>query len=144
MIRLLERLRSRMLIDTHVALWFSGGTELTVRARERITDARNSDGVYFSAVSVWEVGNLIRKGRTGLERPLVQWVSTMLGLGGFRAIGLTIEIALEAAALPPPFHDDPADRFLVATARHLQIPIMTRDRNILDYSKTGSVQAIPC
>lgn len=144
MTRLSARLWFRMLIDTHVALWFSGGTELTARARERITDARNSEGVYFSAVSVWEVGNLIRKGRTGLDRPLVQWVSTMLGLGGFRAVGLTIEIALEAAALPPPFHDDPADRFLVATARHLGVPIMTRDQSILDYSKTGAVQAITC
>jgi PIN domain nuclease of toxin-antitoxin system len=41
-------------------------------------------------------------------------------------------------------HSDPADRLLVATARALGVPIVTRDRRILNYAKAGFVDAVPC
>jgi PIN domain nuclease of toxin-antitoxin system len=46
--------------------------------------------------------------------------------------------------LPPPIHKDPADRLLIATARSLNVPIVTRDRFILDYAEAGHVDAIVC
>ena len=52
-------------------------------------------------------------------------------------------IGLAASALPD-FHQDPADRLLVATARALDVPILTRDRKILDYAEAGRVKAIAC
>jgi PIN domain nuclease of toxin-antitoxin system len=39
----------------------------------------------------------------------------------------------EAFSLPSPFHADPADRMLVATARPHGLAILTADRRILDY-----------
>jgi PIN domain nuclease of toxin-antitoxin system len=54
------------------------------------------------------------------------------------------EVALSAAYLPGDFHRDPADRLLIATARELDVPLVTRDRRILDYAGQGHVDAIPC
>jgi PIN domain nuclease of toxin-antitoxin system len=46
--------------------------------------------------------------------------------------------------LPGELHADPADRLLIATARQLGVPLVTRDRRILDYAAQGHVDAIPC
>jgi PIN domain nuclease of toxin-antitoxin system len=43
------------------------------------------------------------------------------------------QIVVESTQLPPPFHRDPADQLLVATARVLQCPIMTEDSKIAAY-----------
>jgi PIN domain nuclease of toxin-antitoxin system len=43
-----------------------------------------------------------------------------------------------------PFHADPADRLLVATARALPATLITRDAKILSYSKAGHVRALAC
>ena len=133
-----------MLLDTHAALWLSQGIELTPSVEQRITAARNQDGVYLSAVTVWEVGNLIRRRRIALPMALADWVNSFLDLGGFQTIGLSVEIVISAANLPGKFHDDPADRFLVATARDRVVPIVTRDTRILDYAKAGHLRAVSC
>jgi PIN domain nuclease of toxin-antitoxin system len=46
--------------------------------------------------------------------------------------------------LPGELHGDPGDRLIVATARHLGAPIITRDQKILGYAQTGFVDAMPC
>jgi PIN domain nuclease of toxin-antitoxin system len=61
-----------------------------------------------------------------------------------RLTPLTPEIAIECSFLPPPLHSDPADRLLVATARALDVPIVTRDERILGYAEAGFVRAIGC
>jgi PIN domain nuclease of toxin-antitoxin system len=44
--------------------------------------------------------------------------------------------------LPGEIHRDPADRFLIATARHLGVPLMTIDERILAYGAAGHVQTV--
>jgi len=44
--------------------------------------------------------------------------------------------------LPGTFHADPADRMIIATARHSGIPLLTADRAILDYGAAGHVHAM--
>jgi PIN domain nuclease of toxin-antitoxin system len=61
---------------------------------------------------------------------------------GFKESPITSEIALAAYELPEPFHKDPADRLIVATARRLDAPIVTVDRRILGYSRLGYVATI--
>jgi PIN domain nuclease of toxin-antitoxin system len=67
-----------------------------------------------------------------------------LAYPGVRLTLLSPEIAIESSFLPPPMHGDPADRLLIATARALGIPIVTRDRRILNYAAAGFVAAVPC
>ncbi len=134
-----------VLLDTHAVLWLDAGIELTGRALGVIEDARNNGGVIVSSVSAWEIGTLVRKGRLRLDLAPAAWMTRFLAGVGVRSLPLSIEAAMGASDLPEPLHNDPADRLLIATARHLGIPLMTRDRLIHDYAaRIGAVRVIGC
>ena len=63
---------------------------------------------------------------------------------GIKEAPITPAIAIDASYLPGDFHADPMDRLLVATARHLGMPIITSDRKIIAYAEAGFVRVIPC
>ena len=63
---------------------------------------------------------------------------------GNREASFTPEIAIDASFLPGELHGDPADRLIVASARHLGVPIVTLDRRIIAYGRDGHLQVIPC
>lgn len=56
-----------------------------------------------------------------------------LAYPGIRLLELTPEIAIESTQLPQPFHKDPADQIIVATARSHNIPLVTCDAKIRAY-----------
>ena len=112
-----------------------------------IAYAGRTDGVLISPVSAWEIGLLSRPGRLNrvdfLPDPKT-WFARILAAPGIRQAPLTPDIAIDSAHLPPPLHGDPADRLLIATARHLGLPIVTRDRQIAAYAAAGHIQVIAC
>jgi PIN domain nuclease of toxin-antitoxin system len=57
-------------------------------------------------------------------------------------VPLTPEIALASSRLPQPFHGDPADRIIVATARSLGARVVTRDSKILEYGRKRHVAVL--
>jgi predicted nucleic acid-binding protein len=59
-----------------------------------------------------------------------------------RLAPLSPAIAVESTRLPGDFHRDPADRFIVATARELGATLVTRDERILRYGAEGFVQVL--
>ena len=85
----------------------------------------------------------MRKGRLTLDTVPAAWFQRFLDQPGVRLAPLTIEAAAGSASLPEPFHNDSADRLLVATARELGAPLVTRDAAILAYAAAGAVRAIP-
>jgi PIN domain nuclease of toxin-antitoxin system len=133
-----------MLLDTHAFIWLSFGDPMKERAVE-VTGRAAADGaLVLSAITVWEVGNLVRRRRIELYSPTSVWLAKATAARGIRVVPLDAEIALAATELPGEFHRDPADRFLVATARALDVPIVTRDAAILAYADAGYVRALPC
>ena len=56
---------------------------------------------------------------------------------------ITPEITIESSRLPGKFHGDPADRIIVATARILGAALITRDKNIISYSRKKHLKVIP-
>ena len=132
-----------LLLDTHAILWIDGGFPISDAANAAIESARRSGGVLVSPVSAWEIGTLVRKGRLTLDTVPAAWFQRFLDQPGVRLAPLTIEAAAGSASLPEPFHNDSADRLLVATARELGAPLVTRDAAILAYAAAGAVRAIP-
>jgi PIN domain nuclease of toxin-antitoxin system len=136
-----------LLLDTCAAIWLANRQPLSMDCRPAI-DAAVRDGlVLVSPVSAWEIGNLSRRHRSGgpefLPDPKT-WFARLLSGPGVRLAPFTAEIAIDSAYLPGALHGDPGDRLLIATARHLNIPIVTRDRLILEYAAQGHVGAIAC
>lgn len=137
-----------LLLDTHAAIWLATGN-LSDEIVEKVVFAGLADGVFVSPVSAWEIGLLARaRGRRGpaieFKPDVRSWYATLLAKPIIREAPLSWSVALASSSLPEPFHSDPADRMLVATAREMDIPLLTRDRNILDYAGMGHVRAEAC
>lgn len=95
-----------------------------------------------SAVSVWEVSLLVAKGRIALGMELGPWLASGLRPPGYQAVALSAAAAQDSALLPGELHADPADRFLVATARELQATLVTADRRLLAYGAQGHLRVL--
>lgn len=132
-----------MLLDTHVLVWFvEGDSKLGDHARRRIMEAAEFGGILISAITPWEIALLARKQKIELSRPVRSWIATVLETGGPVIAPLAPEIALDSVMLPGDLHNDPADRIIIATARHHDVPLLTVDRAILAYAAEGHVGAI--
>jgi len=131
-----------ILIDTHVLIWTLAGAPITPVARAAMDAAQAARQLFVSAVSAWELGVLTAKKRLALDLPLETWWPDAIKLGGFADLPLDSHAARESTQLPEPFHADPADRFLVATARVHGLALVTADKSILSYAKKGHVRAI--
>ncbi len=84
------------------------------------------------------------KGRISLSRPVDDWVDAALHAPGIRLLPLSPEIAIASTRLPGAPHGDPADRILMASARHLGGRLATCDREILDYAAGGQLKVLDC
>lgn len=137
-----------LLLDTHAAIWLAEG-QLSGEVFGQTVTAGLADGLFVSPVSAWEVGLLARPRPNGqpavIFKPDPQtWFATLLSQVTIKEAPFTAKIAIDSSFLPSPFHSDPADRLLVATARNMNMPLLTRDQRILDYAAGGHVQAVPC
>lgn len=82
---------------------------------------------------------LMSKGRIALSCDPVRWREMALSRPGLEEIPLDGYIGIQAMSLPSPFHSDPVDRMIVATARARSWELATVDRRILDYGQAGHV-----
>jgi PIN domain nuclease of toxin-antitoxin system len=132
-----------VILDTHVLVWFFEGDErLGSRTRAHIEQATDEHPILVSAITPWEIALLVKKSRISLGIDVGRWIGETLGLPGIVLADLDPEIAIDSVNLPGDFHNDPADRLIIATARHHKIPLLTVDRAILDYGALGHVNVI--
>jgi PIN domain nuclease of toxin-antitoxin system len=75
----------------------------------------------------------VEYGRLKLNRAAGPWIESALAEPGVSLLDLNPQIVVESTQLPQPFHRDPADQLLVATARIFQCSIMTEDSKIESY-----------
>jgi len=116
----------KFLLDTHIWLW--GMLEPNRIGPKTLLELRNSaNEIWLSPISIWEALLLNAKGKIHLSLDLVEWLAE--STAGTREAPLTHEIALVAQQLP--LHGDPADRFLAATAKALDLTLVTADERLL-------------
>lgn len=122
-----------ILLDTHIWIWWvQGDPRLTAALRAHI-QAHEAGGLGVSVISCWEVAKLVQNGRLAFPCPVLDWLNQALAYPGVRLLELTPLIAVASTQLPGTFHRDPADQIIVATARVHGLPLLTVDRDILDY-----------
>lgn len=132
-----------LLLDTHVWLWLeSSPDQIAKAAASRIRKAAQNGKLWVSVLSVCEIGMLVAKARIRLSMPVDEWVRQAAATPGMRMLGLSPEIALESSRLPDSPHGDPVDRMLMASARMHNLTLISQDRKILAYAKSGHLKAI--
>jgi PIN domain nuclease of toxin-antitoxin system len=113
-----------MILDTCGLIWLATGSkELSVQAREAISRA---DIVYVSTISAFEIGLKYARGELDLPCDPERWYLDVLSHHGLTEIPLDGRVAVASTKLPL-LHRDPCDRFIIATAKLLHLPVVTGD-----------------
>ena len=119
-----------ILLDTHAAVWLVTDNEALGRQSRALAATSLADNLLtVSAISFWEIGLLIAKGRLKSVKTPSE-VRAQILAAGINELPLTGDIALLAAELEN-LHGDPADRFIAATAIIHGATLMTADKPLL-------------
>lgn len=127
-----------LLLDTHIWLWALLEPErLSPAVRAALSSTENE--LWLSPISVWEAMLLAERGRVRVDSSPTEWVQRMVSALPRREAALTHDIAVASRRLTLS-HEDPADRFLAATAQVLGLTLVTADARLLE-SKEYAVMA---
>jgi PIN domain nuclease of toxin-antitoxin system len=118
--------------DTHTIIWYlREATQSSKVALASLDGAvQSGEPIYLSAISVVEVAYLVERYRL----PEVAFEELMNALSdpvtGLEIVPLSLEIAQTLRQIPRNVVPDMPDRIIAATARHLNLPLVTRDARI--------------
>jgi PIN domain nuclease of toxin-antitoxin system len=121
-----------ILLDTHVVVWLlTAPQRISGRARDAIVQARvNDERIGYSPISLFEIAYAARRKRLPLNSTTEEFIAAIEARLEFTP--LTSEIAVCAAELADPFHGDPIDRIIAATAIVGDYTLITHDGRIRD------------
>jgi len=118
----------KLLLDTHIFLW--GLLEPERLNRDATAELSNPENqIWLSPISVWETMILAERGRVVLRPDPAAWLRTVLSKMEFHEARINYEIALRSRDVRLR-HQDPADRFLAATAMVYQLTLVTADKSL--------------
>ncbi len=120
----------KLLLDTHIWLWSLAAPEnLTPRVRAELESPDNER--WLSPISTWELMILIERRRVVVDGDSTMWVRDVLKRIPFREAALTHEVAVVSRTIELP-HQDPADRFLAASAKVYELTLVTADERLIN------------
>jgi PIN domain nuclease of toxin-antitoxin system len=124
-----------IVLDTHALIWWLVDDKRLSRSARSTIDKSiaNGEGVVISAISAWEVAMLVKRGRLALSMAVDEWLLAVGSIEGVSIVPITAEVAVHSANLPGEFHQDPADRMIVALARERNAVLLTADEKIHRY-----------
>ena len=120
-----------LLLDTHIWLWSHADPErLTKRVAAALADESNE--MWLSPISIWEFLLLAERGRVRVKDGTAppDWVEAALSRAPIHEAPLNREVAVRSRSVRLD-HEDPADRFLAATADVYELTLVTADERLL-------------
>ena len=118
------------LLDTHVWLWsLLEPARLSTKALDALTGSETA--LHLSSISLWESLLLAERGRIALEPSPTAWLRKAMAESPVSEVPLTMDIIMASASVNLP-HRDPADRLIAATAKSLDLILVTADRRLID------------
>ena len=134
-----------ILLDTCAVIWIGNKDKMAQDAVSAMDNAYDrGERLYVSAITAWELGILVAKGRHRLSKETSVWFQEFIVGSLSQLAPLTPDILIASSYLPGTPPNDPADKIIIATARQYGYRIMTRDKKILEYANEGHVNAIAC
>ncbi|MCX5980886.1 MAG: PIN domain-containing protein [Nostocales cyanobacterium LacPavin_0920_SED1_MAG_38_18] len=118
----------KLLLDTHIWLWYLLGNERLSTQLQTTIPAATTE-LWLSPISIWETLLLAEKGRISLQPHPIAWVNLALNTLEIREASLNHHIAILSRQIELP-HQDPGDRFIAATAVYYQLTLATVDTNL--------------
>lgn len=130
-----------LLLDTQAWFWLvTGDARLSDEVVAQLEAASGAGRLFLSQISAWEIALKVSTGKLRLNMPIGRWLQE--NTAGLTLLDLPLDVVIDATQLPGTFHRDPADRFIVAAARHHGLTLATADEVILAYARQGHVEAL--
>lgn len=121
----------KALLDTHAFIWWvTDDARLSSTAHGIIADESNV--LFLSAASAWEIVIKVRLGKLNLPEPPETYIPSRLTMNRFESLPIQMVHALQVVNLPD-FHRDPFDRIIIAQSQVEKMPIVTVDTKITQY-----------
>ncbi|MBN1672591.1 MAG: type II toxin-antitoxin system VapC family toxin [Kiritimatiellae bacterium] len=120
----------RLILDTCGLVWLVSGDKKISRPTRREIDAASV--VYVSAISAWEVSLAVARGQLTLPLPARDWFEKAVESHNLSVAALSVQVLTLANELPW-HHRDPADRFIIATAKLEALAVVTADKRFKAY-----------
>ncbi|MFO7144185.1 PIN domain nuclease [Arthrospira sp. PCC 8006] len=115
----------RLLLDTHIFIWLiDGNPKLSQTARQAIEDESNT--LYLSIVSLWEITIKTSLGKLELAIPLEQIVINFILPSDIEILPIHLPHLLILQTLPF-HHRDPFDRLLISQAKSETLTLLSED-----------------
>lgn len=105
------------------------------RDMPRAAPIMHSEDVFVSAITVWEITRKVALGKLPQVWGPYPSLSLLLRAQGYQVQPLDWDEAEQANRLPP-FHKDPMDRMLIATALRDDLAVLTNDEIFRPYGVT--------
>lgn len=123
-----------LLLDTHILLALARGEGEPFPPFIQNALRKDSNAIFASAVSLWEIAIKHRLGKLALPYPLEEWQGALSAL----AIALMDVVVphVLAEADPVPETTDPFDRLLLAICHAENMRLVTLDRSLLNHPLT--------
>jgi len=119
----------KLLLDTHILLWSLLEPEKLGKHTAEILDNPDNE-IWLSPITIWEIIVLAEKGRISLNKEPKKWLAKVLKQLPLREAPLNFHVAMESRYITVR-HQDPANRFLAATAKIYNLTLVTADHNLL-------------
>lgn len=119
--------------DTHPLVFWSSNRNRRLGRRARRIFQETEQGkhsIIVPIVVLEEINRLVERKLVRLVVPFRRWAEELDRSPNFQVQAYTLEVLLESASVGA--IRDPADRAIVATARHLRCPLITADEIIQD------------
>ena len=128
---------NKLLLDTHILLW-------SLLEPERLSDSitreleNSANEIWISPITTWEIIILAEKGRVELNAEPVTWMKNVLNSMPFQQATVNHEVAMQSRLIKLP-HQDPADRFIAASAVVYDLILVTADNYLIKAAKSYAV-----
>jgi PIN domain nuclease of toxin-antitoxin system len=127
-------------LDTHSLIWWvNEAKRLSPSANAAIDGEAIGGRILVSSISAWEMAFLVKGGRISFAGSIPSWRAQVRRFRALEFIPVDNEIGIAAVDLPGAFHNDPADRVIVARARKFGAPIITADEKIRGYRHARTI-----
>ncbi len=118
----------KVLLDTCAVIWATlSPSALSRKARQIV--ANESNVIFVSAASAWEIATKVRAGKLPGAEKLERDFLDVMEVAGYTLLAIDAESALRAGRLLSE-HRDPFDRMIAAQALGRDIPVLSSDSQL--------------
>lgn len=128
---------NKLLLDTHILLWsLLDPDQITPDVAMELENSNNS--LWISSITIWEIIMLAEKKRIILDDEPAAWIRSVIDTYPFSQAAINHEVAIKSRAIKLP-HQDPADRFIAASAIVYNLTLVTADKHLISAAKDYQV-----